>query len=191
MLTRLSTAAIATALASSLALPAAAQTAPPGTFLTQMPEGAVRTSQIIGADVIGSDIAKLGEIEDVVIDREGKVGAVVIGVGGVLGMGGKNVAVPYASLLWNFKAGPNEGPRSSNTGGTPTQGGTQTQGAAATAPGPANPTATGTVGDPARPGDGLNVGKVATPLTGGELERAVLTMTKDELAAAPEFKSER
>ena len=40
----------------------------------------------------------LGDIDDVVINKDGKVDAVVIGVGGFLGMGEKNVAVPVDKI---------------------------------------------------------------------------------------------
>jgi sporulation protein YlmC with PRC-barrel domain len=41
---------------------------------------------------------KIGEIEDVLIDREGKVTALIIGVGGFLGIGEKDVAVPFNAV---------------------------------------------------------------------------------------------
>lgn len=40
----------------------------------------------------------LGDINDVVINKDGKVDAVVIGVGGFLGLGEKNVAVPVDKI---------------------------------------------------------------------------------------------
>jgi PRC-barrel domain protein len=40
---------------------------------------------------------KIGEIMDVLVDRDGKVTALVVGVGGFLGMGEKDVAVPFNS----------------------------------------------------------------------------------------------
>jgi hypothetical protein len=41
---------------------------------------------------------KIGEIMDVLVDREGKATALIIGVGGFLGMGEKDVAVPFNSV---------------------------------------------------------------------------------------------
>src|ERR1700757_1273579 len=41
---------------------------------------------------------KIGEIMDVLIDRDGKVTALIVGVGGFLGMGEKDVAVPFNSV---------------------------------------------------------------------------------------------
>ena len=38
---------------------------------------------------------KIGDIDDVLVDHDGKVVALVIGVGGFLGMGEKHVAVPH------------------------------------------------------------------------------------------------
>jgi sporulation protein YlmC with PRC-barrel domain len=41
---------------------------------------------------------KMGEIMDVLIDRDGKVTALIIGVGGFLGLGEKDVAVPFNAV---------------------------------------------------------------------------------------------
>jgi sporulation protein YlmC with PRC-barrel domain len=70
-------------------------------FLAEMPATAMRLSKIIGTAVIGLDHHSIGKIDDVLLSREGKAEAVVVGAGGVLGMGGKDVAVPYDSVLWN------------------------------------------------------------------------------------------
>jgi sporulation protein YlmC with PRC-barrel domain len=42
--------------------------------------------------------AKIGEIADVLLDKDGKVGAFIISVGGFLGVGEKDVAVPFSSV---------------------------------------------------------------------------------------------
>lgn len=41
---------------------------------------------------------KIGDVDDVLIDKEGRVTAIIIGVGGFLGMGEKDVAVPFSSV---------------------------------------------------------------------------------------------
>jgi sporulation protein YlmC with PRC-barrel domain len=41
---------------------------------------------------------KIGEIMDVLVDREGKATALIIGVGGFLGAGEKDVAVPFSAV---------------------------------------------------------------------------------------------
>jgi sporulation protein YlmC with PRC-barrel domain len=44
---------------------------------------------------------KIGDLKDVLIDRDGKVAAIIVGVGGFLGLGEKNVAVDYDFLKQN------------------------------------------------------------------------------------------
>jgi sporulation protein YlmC with PRC-barrel domain len=41
---------------------------------------------------------KIGEIMDVLVDREGKIIALIVGAGGFLGMGEKDVAVPFDAV---------------------------------------------------------------------------------------------
>jgi sporulation protein YlmC with PRC-barrel domain len=48
--------------------------------------------------VYDSNDSKIGEIEDVLVDRDGKMTALIIGVGGFLGMGEKDVAVPFNAV---------------------------------------------------------------------------------------------
>jgi PRC-barrel domain len=45
----------------------------------------------------GTSDNKIGGVDDILIDKEGRVTAVIIGVGGFLGMGEKDVAVPFSS----------------------------------------------------------------------------------------------
>src|SRR3712207_2726306 len=42
----------------------------------------------------------IGEVNDVVIGPDGRVQAVVVGVGGFLGIGEKNVALKFEALKW-------------------------------------------------------------------------------------------
>lgn len=51
-----------------------------------------------GMPVNSSDGEPLGTIRDLVIDKNGKVSTVVVSVGGFLGIGAKNVGVPYDAL---------------------------------------------------------------------------------------------
>jgi sporulation protein YlmC with PRC-barrel domain len=41
---------------------------------------------------------KIGGVDDILTDKEGRVTAVIIGVGGFLGMGEKDVAVRFSSV---------------------------------------------------------------------------------------------
>jgi putative membrane protein len=55
-------------------------------------------SQLRGTRVYGANDAHVGEIDDVVLTTEGEIAAVVVGVGGFLGVGEKNVAIPFSEL---------------------------------------------------------------------------------------------
>ena len=68
---------------------------------------------MIGVDVIGSDIARLGEVKEVLVDAGGTVSGVVVATGGVLGVGARDIALPYGAFLWNYAAAPTDRPRSS------------------------------------------------------------------------------
>ncbi|HHY51344.1 MAG TPA: PRC-barrel domain containing protein [Alphaproteobacteria bacterium] len=64
-------------------------------------------SKLIGFPVYNSaadDAERIGEINDIVIAEDGSVSAVLIGVGGFLGVGEKNVAVEYDQLQWTTAA---------------------------------------------------------------------------------------
>jgi sporulation protein YlmC with PRC-barrel domain len=51
-------------------------------------------SNFKGTDVIGGDGKKIGDVSDILFDKDGKIEAYVISVGGFLGMGAKEVAMP-------------------------------------------------------------------------------------------------
>lgn len=54
--------------------------------------------RLIGANVHNKDGKIIGHIDDLVVDSDNKVVGAVISVGGVLGIGKKEVAVPFAAL---------------------------------------------------------------------------------------------
>src|SRR5437764_759032 len=54
-----------------------------------------RTSEITGVDVYNDQNEKIGSVGDVLVDQHGNMKVVVIGVGGFLGIGERNVAVPF------------------------------------------------------------------------------------------------
>ena len=58
----------------------------------------VRASKFIGSNVYDKDNNKVGDISDVVIDPDGKVAHVIVGVGGFLGIGEKHVALKMTDL---------------------------------------------------------------------------------------------
>ena len=60
-------------------------------------EHQVRAESLLGVDVSnGSDT--IGEVSDLVVTEDGRVEAVVVGVGGFLGIGEKRVALPWDSI---------------------------------------------------------------------------------------------
>ena len=64
-------------------------------------------SEIIGRQVYSStadDAEHIGDVNDIIIGENGQVAAVVIGVGGFLGIGEKRVAVNYSELEWVLAA---------------------------------------------------------------------------------------
>ena len=90
---------------------APAETAPAAGTSAQAPhmtgEGHLAT-QIIGESVFngtGDDAENIGDVNDIVIGPDGNIQAVVVGVGGFLGIGEKNVAVDFAQLDWAERDG--------------------------------------------------------------------------------------
>jgi len=64
----------------------------------------MRASNLIGANVTNMANETVGEINELILDKDGKVAAVVVGVGGFLGIGEREVALDYKSL--NIKYDP-------------------------------------------------------------------------------------
>ena len=60
--------------------------------------GEMRASKLIGASVLNPAGETIGEVNEVLLDNSGKVNAVVVGVGGFLGMGEREVAISFGSL---------------------------------------------------------------------------------------------
>jgi sporulation protein YlmC with PRC-barrel domain len=50
-------------------------------------------SKFKGTDVVGSDDQKIGDVSDILFDKNGKIEAYVVSVGGFLGIGAKDVAL--------------------------------------------------------------------------------------------------
>ena len=66
--------------------------------ITMQSENTVLAGNLIGSSVYSADGESIGEIDDLIVSLEGNVEGVVIGVGGFLGIGEKNVAIEMASL---------------------------------------------------------------------------------------------
>lgn len=68
-----------------------------GTFLSVQASNQWLASRLIGLDVYDSANENIGKIRDLVIDQSGAIQALVVGVGGFLGIGAKDIAVSLQS----------------------------------------------------------------------------------------------
>jgi sporulation protein YlmC with PRC-barrel domain len=60
-------------------------------------------STLMGATVYNSpdkNAQSIGKVDDLVLDNDGKIVSVVVGVGGFLGIGSKDVAIDYSQVKW-------------------------------------------------------------------------------------------
>ena len=148
----------APALAQSAQQPAGSNAAAAQTVTQQL--GTWRISKLIGLNVYNNNNEKIGDINELITEASGKIDVVVIGVGGFLGIGERNVAVPLNQIKFVME------PRSSNTASTST-------------------TRTDTTG-----GSPVATTTTTTTMTGNRdyPDHAVMNMTKDQLAALPAFK---
>ena len=111
--------------------------------------------------------SKIGDIDDVLVDKSGKVTNVIIGVGGFLGMGEHYVAVAFDKLKWV-----DEPVRSAATvTNAPGSAVRNTDGTAATTTGAATTTTT-----------------TRSSKDNWYPDHAVYNATKDQLQALPQFK---
>ncbi len=97
-----------TALAALTALmiavsPAVAET--PLTFLEKQTSSEVLGTDFIGTPVNGKDGQQVGKIANLVFDQNGRIELAVIGVGGVLGIAEKEVAVSFEAIKPDMAAG--------------------------------------------------------------------------------------
>jgi sporulation protein YlmC with PRC-barrel domain len=93
---KLVTAAIAAGLFSAAAY--AAQDVPNAAMQTAIPQSAVTVTDWYKQNVYDPNNAKIGEIMDVLVDKSGHINTLIVGVGGFLGAGEKDVAVPFEAV---------------------------------------------------------------------------------------------
>lgn len=65
-----------------------------GNFISSQKPDQLLATKFKGTDVIGADDQKIGDVSDILFDKDGKIEAYVVSVGGFLGMGAKEVAMP-------------------------------------------------------------------------------------------------
>lgn len=134
-------------------------------FVTMQEKAQWRTPKLIGVDVYGADNKKIGKIDDILMGHDGKAQAVVIGVGGFLGIGKKDVGVPFSAIEW--KTEPRKVP--------------------ATDLPPTTPVAPNTTGQTAGPPPMKETDPAATEAIQGYPDRAILNATEAQLKGAPDF----
>jgi hypothetical protein len=106
--------AIAAVFAATLAGPVYAQQTTTGAatpvqsqaqVLATLPASATTITNYYKQNVYDPADAKIGEIKDVLVGKDGKVDAFIVSVGGFLGMGEKDVAVPFSAIRATEKNG--------------------------------------------------------------------------------------
>jgi sporulation protein YlmC with PRC-barrel domain len=147
------------------AQPAQAQATSGVNFVTKQEETQWRAPKLVGVGVYGPDDKQIGKIDDLMMDRNGAAQTVVIGVGGFLGFGKKDVAVPFAAMQWRTE------PRMTPATDQP----------------PGNPAAPGTSGAQ-QPPPMKETDPAATEASQGYPDKAILNVTLAELKSAPDFK---
>ena len=141
---------------------------PPAAASDSSFQGDWRASKVVGVSVYNDNNESLGSINDLLMDKSGNIKAVVIGVGGFLGVGEHLVAVPFDKIKFV-----NEPVAYTGVAGAPNAPGSRPAPATTTGAATANPppaAATTAKSNPWYP------------------DHAVFNATKDELKAMPEFK---
>jgi sporulation protein YlmC with PRC-barrel domain len=67
-------------------------------LMTSVPSSSLTVTDWYKQDVYDPSNAKIGEIMDVLVAKDGQVRAAIVGVGGFLGAGEKDVAVSFSSI---------------------------------------------------------------------------------------------
>ena len=73
--------------------------------MQSVPPQSVTVSDWYKQSVYDPSNNKIGEIDDVLLSPDGKVNALIVGVGGFLGMGEKHVALPFNAVKPTAKDG--------------------------------------------------------------------------------------
>ena len=64
-------------------------------YMSAAPMGGMQASDLMDAEVETSGDEDIGQVHDLIIDQNGQIVAIVVGVGGFLGMGEKDVAIGW------------------------------------------------------------------------------------------------
>jgi hypothetical protein len=72
-------------------------------LMATMPGDSVTVTNWYKQNVYDPSNNKIGEVEDVLVDKSGKITAVILSVGGFLGMDTKDVAAPFQAIHTTMK----------------------------------------------------------------------------------------
>jgi hypothetical protein len=163
---------------------AAGEDAVEGPFVTVPQTGAWRVTDLEGKSVEDANGESIGDINDVLVNENGEVIAVLVGVGGFLGIGEKDVAVSMSAL--EFGPGKTEGLKTEEER-------QQEQAAQAEAQSQLPADGTTGVGGTGTTGSMDNTASVQPPVDDPVVgqdnlpDRIVLNVTREELEAAPAY----
>jgi hypothetical protein len=129
--------------------------------MTHQQPGQWLASKLIGTTVVGPNNESIGDVNDVLMERDGHAAAVIVGVGGFLGIGEKDVAISFNQIELTSRAATNAS-TAQTTGST-------------SATSQSSPSTTG------------SAGATASATANGVPDRIMLRMTKQELQNAPKF----
>ncbi|MDQ0422716.1 sporulation protein YlmC with PRC-barrel domain [Peteryoungia aggregata LMG 23059] len=68
------------------------------TYLTEQAENHISVSDFMGQSIYTANDQSIGDINDLLVEQDGGIVAAVVGVGGFLGIGEKNVAIPFENI---------------------------------------------------------------------------------------------
>lgn len=89
----------------AIATSVSAQTADTSAFKTEQDPEDWRIANYVGKPIVNATGQKIGDVNDVLFNRSGKITTVVIGVGGFLGLGEKKVALPFEAITYSEEDG--------------------------------------------------------------------------------------
>jgi putative membrane protein len=161
-------------------------------MLTQESPDQWRASKLAGVAVYGPGKKDVGKITDVLLSKDGKAELIIIGVGGFLGIGEKDVAVPFDQVKFTDQPMthpmiPSAPDKAMGGAGAP---GATTEVPGSTAPNGTPPRVAAT--DPAMPAasnTGVSTGDsgAAMPRSTAYPDHGMIDMTADQLKSAPTF----
>ncbi len=74
-----------------------------GAMMSSVPSSSLTITDWYKQDVYDQSNSKIGKIDDVLVGQNGQVSALIVGVGGILGAGEKDVAVDFGAVKQTMK----------------------------------------------------------------------------------------